>query len=511
MQFTLAGVIREQADTRPEGPCLTFEDRRFSFADMHERSSRLANALIDADLGPSDRVAILAKNHSAFYELAFACSKSGAIMLALNWRLAAPEIATIWADAQPSVLIVSEELRDLVPSDAAGDIPVISLEEQYEDWLADAAVDDPERSTDPDDVVFLLYTSGTTGEPKGVQITNRNLSFTRRIAGEFWEFDKDSVHLVAMPMFHIGGLGTGMKALMHGGSTVLLPAPEPEVLVEEIERHRVTHAFFVPAVIQGLTDIAEKRSADLSCLQLLIYGASPISESVLTRAMDVLGCRFTHAYGATETSGTVISLPPGDHDPGGPRAHLLRSCGKPFPWVEVSLVDPKKDEEVATGDPGEIWVRSDQVTKGYWAKPEETAKTITDQGWLRTGDAAYRDEEGYFYVFDRYKDMLVSGGENVYPAEVENALYKLDGIGEVAVIGVPHERWGETVKAIVVQKNDAELTEQDIIDFARENLAKYKCPTSVDFVDALPRSASGKVLKKDLREPYWEGEERQVS
>jgi long-chain acyl-CoA synthetase len=266
----------------------------------------------------------------------------------------------------------------------------------------------------------------------------------------------------------------------------------------------------VPAVIQSITAVEGVEDADLSSLRLIIYGASPISESVLLRAIEVLGCRFTHAYGLTESAGTVVSLAPEDHDPGGPRAGILRSCGQAFPWGTAALFDPRTREQVATGEVGEIWLRSEQVTPGYWGKPEETARAITPEGWLRTGDAAYQDDEGYFYLHDRYKDMLVSGGENVYPAEVENVLYKHPGISEVAVIGIPHERWGETPKAIVVPKAGESPTEQDIIEFARGHLAKYKCPTSVDFVESLPRSASGKVLKKDLRENYWAGHTRRV-
>ena len=513
MHATLADVLREHAQVRPDAPCLTFDGRTATFADLHRRSSRLANALTAAGVEPGDRVAILAKNHPAFYELAYACSKANAAMLGLNWRLAAPELEAILADAAPTVLLVSDEERHLVPADVAGPrgpAGVVSLQRELDAWVEAADATDPQRACAPDDVQFVLYTSGTTGVPKGVLLTNRNVAYTRRIAEEFWAFTERSVHLVASPLFHIGGIGTGQMALLMGGETVLLQSAKPDELVAAIARHRVTHAFFVPAVIQMLTAVEGVESADLSSLELIIYGASPISEPVLLRAIDVLGCRFTHAYGLTETAGTVVSLAPEDHDPGGPRAHLLRSCGKAFPWHTVAIVEPRTGEQVPTGEVGEVWIRSEQVMAGYWQKPQETAQAIVDGGWLRTGDAAYADEDGYLYLYDRYKDMLVSGGENVYPAEVENVLYGHPGIAEVAVIGVPSERWGETVKAIVVPKAGARPSADDVIAFARERLAKYKCPTSVDFVDALPRSASGKVLKKDLRAPYWEGRERMV-
>jgi acyl-CoA synthetase (AMP-forming)/AMP-acid ligase II len=283
------------------------------------------------------------------------------------------------------------------------------------------------------------------------------------------------------------------------------------VIIAALATHRVTHAFFVPAVIQSIISAPEVGSADLSALQRVVYGASPMSDAVLLRSMAVLGCDFSHAYGMTETAGTVVTLPPSDHDPGGPRSHLLRSCGKPFPWVELALVEPTSATPVPQGEVGEVWLRSPMVMPGYWGKPAETAEAIVDGGWLRSGDAAYQDAEGYLYLHDRYKDMIVSGAENVYPAEVENILGDHPRVAEVAVIGAPDERWGETVKAIVVPVGDATVTAEELIAHARERLAHYKCPTSVDFVEALPRSAAGKVLKRNLREPHWQHVDRRIS
>jgi acyl-CoA synthetase (AMP-forming)/AMP-acid ligase II len=250
---------------------------------------------------------------------------------------------------------------------------------------------------------------------------------------------------------------------------------------------------------------------DYSSMRSIVYGASPITNEVLMASMATLKCPHVQVYGMTETTGAITELSPEDHDPTGPRAHLLRSAGKPYPWVEMRIVDVDSGADMATGEVGELWTRSEQNMNGYWNKPEETAKTITEDGWLKTGDAGYLDAEGFLFLTDRVKDMIVSGGENVYPAEVENALASFPGIAEVAVIGVPSERWGETVKAVVVLKPGVTADAPAIIAHAKALMAGYKCPTSVDFIEALPRNPTGKVLKKDLREPYWVGQARRIN
>jgi long-chain acyl-CoA synthetase len=281
-------------------------------------------------------------------------------------------------------------------------------------------------------------------------------------------------------------------------------------LVDLIGRRGITHAFLVPAVLQFMLMTPGAETADYSTLEVVVYGASPISEEVLAKCVRLLGCQFWQAYGLTETTGTVVNLPPEDHDLTGPNRHRLRSCGQAGPGVELRIVDPDSRADVPTGQVGEIWVRSPQVMKGYWNNDEATREAIDDDGWFRSGDAGYLDEDGYLYIHDRVKDMIVSGGENVYPAEVENVLMKHPAVADVAVIGVPHERWGETAKAIVVKAPGADPAPEELIAFSQEHLAKFKCPTSVDFVEVLPRNPSGKVLKKDLREPHWAGRDRRV-
>ncbi len=493
----LVDLLRHFARHTPEAPCLAHEDTLLNFADMDRRSSQLANALLARGIGAGDRVAILDRTSPASYELFFACAKIGAIMMPLNWRLSAAEIAGILADGTPALILVARDLMALL--DQAALPGRIELGAAYSAWR-DAADDaDPAMPHAADDPLLLLYTSGTTGAPKGVVLTHESHAYNGRIAAEAWGFASGSVNLVAMPLFHIGGIGYGMMALSQGGHTVLMQQPEPAAVMELIARHRVTHAFFVPTVIQRLVDHVERGGGAAQGLQHMIYGAAPIGESVLRRAIAAFGCRFTHAYGMTETSGTVVTLLPDDHDPDGPVRHRLRSCGKPLPWVDLALIDPATGAPVANGAVGEIRIRSAMTMAGYWRKPAETAAAVTAEGWLCTGDAASRDADGYLYIHDRYKDMIVSGGENIYPAELENMFLAHPQIAEIAVIGTPHPRWGESPRAYVVARGDTVPTEAELIAYARERLAHYKCPTSVVFVSALPRNASGKLLKGELR------------
>ena len=498
---SLLDFLQAHSRATPGAACITYCGETLSYAELDQRSSALAAALCRSGVNKGDRVAILARNSVAFYELIFACAKTSAIMLPINWRLSGREIAGIMNDGEPVVVLVDPDLEHLLVASAAS---VITLDNAYDRWR-DAPGDEysPGRHSSAGDTLLLLYTSGTTGIPKGVMICHDNLLYSARMAREIWHFNSNSVNLVAMPLFHIGGIGYGMMALTQGGHTILLQQPVPADLLTAIEQYDVTHAFFVPAVIQSLVDSDGVDGMALSSLELIVYGASPISETLLLRAMEVLGCGFTHAYGLTETSGTVITLPPEAHDPGGRHVARLKSCGQPLPWVEAALFDPETNEAVPVGEVGEIWIRSGMNMVGYWGKPADTAATLRPDNWLRTGDAAYCDEDGYFYIHDRFKDMIVSGGENIYPTEIENVLYEHSAVAETAVIGVPHSRWGETPKAIVVTGAGKQASERELIDFLRERLAHYKCPTSVEFVDALPRSASGKILKRELRLLEW--------
>jgi long-chain acyl-CoA synthetase len=515
----IAGIVRLHGRERPEQVAIVYGDREVTWRELHERSSRLANALAAAGVQANDRIARIEKNAPDYFELAFAASKLNAVLVDVNWRLAPAEMRQIVDDAGAKVLFVGEELAphlDKIESELASVTTTVLLgaadatRPAIDAWASEHPSDDPGVEGTAQDVCLQLYTSGTTGLPKGVMLSNENLfSFIDEVPKQ-WEFTPESVSHVVMPTFHIAGSGWGLVSLAMGSRMILDREVNPVQILQEVEAHGITHAIYVPAVLQFLQIVPNAHDHDLTSMQLVAYGASPITEPVLRAAMEQFAtAKFVQVYGLTETTGAVVQLDAEDHDPQN-RPELLRSAGKPYPWIELRVVGAD-GEDVAPGEIGEIWMRGVQVMVGYWNNPEETARAITPDGWFRSGDAGYLDADGYLFLHDRVKDMIVSGGENVYPAEVENAVMGCPGVADVAVIGVPDERWGEAVKAIVVKKADAEVTADEVIAWARERIAGFKVPKTVDFVDELPRNPSGKILKKDLRAPYWEGRERQIN
>jgi long-chain acyl-CoA synthetase len=516
---SISDLARVHGVERRDHVALRVGDRGITYGELDERTSRVANALLAEGIDPQDRVAFLDKNGPEYFDVLIGGAKVNAVDVAVNWRLAAPEVAYIVNDAQAKVFIVGEEFVPVLDA-IEGDLTTVKKivivgshprHESFDDWTARHDATDPGLQAGPDDVALQFYSSGTTGLPKGVMLTNTNLftamdGLSRRLL-----FTPDSVNLVAMPLFHIGGGGWACVGLTAGCEDVIVREVDPAALGKIIEERKVTHAFLVPAVLQFMCMLPDITSTDFSALEMIAYGASPISGQVLEDSLRVFGCGFTQLYGLTETTGAVTGLFPEDHDPTGPKAHLLRSAGKPLDGVEIRIVDAATGVDAGVDEVGEIWVRTVQNMKGYWNLDDETSKTILDDGWLRSGDAGYLDADGYVYIHDRVKDMIVSGGENIYPAEIENVLMAHPAVADAAVIGVPSDRWGETPKAMIVRAAGADPTEQEIIDYCRERLAKFKCPTSVDWVDALPRNPSGKILKKDLRAPYWAGRDRFVS
>jgi long-chain acyl-CoA synthetase len=516
--WTLAQIIRRHAAERGDRPVITYGARRITYAELHARSSQVAQALLTEGVGAQDRVAFLDKNGPEYFEVLFGGSQVNAVNVAINWRLAAGEMAYIINDADARVLFVGPDffphldqmegsLKTVRKIVAIGRHPRY---ESYEAWVGRQPARDPGTTPARDDVAMQIYTSGTTGLPKGAMLSNGNLGTLVPSVSRLWSFDETSVNAVAMPLFHIGGSGWALVGMWNGCHSVLFRDFAPPDVLAALTRHRITNALFVPAMLQFLSAVPRAGDGDYSTLRSIVYGASPITNDVLIRSIAAFKCDFIQVYGLTETTGAITQLDAEDHDPQGPRANLLRSAGKPYPWVQIRIVDPDTERDCPRGTVGELWTRSVQNMKGYWNKPEETAKVVTPDGWLKTGDAGYVDDDGYIFLTDRVKDMIVSGGENVYPIEVENALSAHPAIADVAVIGVPDARWGETVKAIVVKAATVTVTAEEIILFARERLARYKCPTSVDFLDALPRNPSGKILKRVLREPYWTGHERRI-
>lgn len=518
---TLGEVVRHWAERQPDAVAFRFEGRDTSFAEVDRHASQVANGLQALGVGRGGRVAYLGKNSDWYFELVLGCAKLGAVMAPVNWRLAPPEVSYILADAQAEVLFVGPELIGL----ARGALPeaktvrtVIAMEGGAENWPSYEAWRDAQSDVDPmppvesEDVLVQLYTSGTTGRPKGAMLAHRNMLVSRyeqRSADIVWNrWNEDDVALVAMPVFHIGGTGWGLQSLINGARGVVAREFDPNAVLDFIEGERISKIFMVPSAIQIVVNHPRAREVDYSRMQQIMYGASPIPLELLKQAMEVFGCGFVQVYGMTETTGSIVALPPEDHDPkGNPR---MRSAGKPLPGVEIAILD-EEGNRLAPHQVGEIATRSRSNMVGYWNLPEATAKTVAADGWLRTGDAGYLDEDGYVYIHDRVKDMIISGGENVYPAEVENAIFGHPAVADVAVIGVPDPKWGEAVRACVVLKPGAEADAADIIAWARQRIAGFKAPKAVDFIGALPRNPSGKILRRELRAPHWEGRERQVN
>jgi long-chain acyl-CoA synthetase len=492
--FRIAQVLRDRAAADPDQVALVDGDgRNQTYGELQQRSNRLAHHLLQRGVTAGDRVAHLDRNAPAAAELLLATAKIGAVLVPLNWRLAQPELQALLEDSRAKLLFhgpaFAEVAQQLSPDSTAS-----------VDDAEGCSDEDPEGDGDAGAVVLQLYTSGTTGRPKGVQTTNRNLSNLTAGLPEYWAVDESSISLVAMPLFHIGGMGWLLVGLTCGATNVLVPEIEPASLLDTMESEHVTNAFLVPTVLQMLSAVPGAAGRDWSALRSIAYGASSITTTTLKTVLKTFACPLYQVYGMTETTGAIVQLSAADHDPGGPREHLLRSAGKPYPWMELQIVDPATGEPLPTEAVGEVLVRGTSVTPGYFDNPEETDRALDGEGWLHTGDGGYVDAEGYLFLTDRIKDMIVTGAENVYPAEVEEVIAQHPQVVEVAVFGLPDDRWGEIVTAAVVTRQDTDA--EELIAFARERLAGYKLPRSVHYVDEMPKTATGKVSKKDLRAAY---------
>lgn len=516
----LADVVRKLAKSRGMEIVLEFEGRQTTFAEFDVLTNRVANGLKALGIRSGERIAYLGKNSDIYFELLLGAMKAKVVMTPVNWRLAAPEVALIVADCKAPVLFVGPECvaqARAIQSQLPELRTIITTEGGAPEWQAYAAWRDAQSGEDPQveisrqDVAIQLYTSGTTGRPKGAMLSHANLfNLLETGEGEKPEWNKwteEDVSLVAMPIFHIGGTGWGLLGLYYGAKGVVAREFDPTKVLDFMEHSRITKIFMVPAAMQFVVRQPRARQVDFSRLKYMLYGASPIPAALLKECIEVFGCGFVQLYGLTETTGSIVALPPEDHVAGSER---MRSAGKALPGIELAIVDPD-GKHLPTGEVGEIATRSGSNMVGYWNQPDATARTIGRDGWLRTGDAGYMDKDGYLYIQDRIKDMIISGGENIYPAEVESAICDHPDVAEAAVVGVPDDTWGEAVKAIVVLRQGRQATASDIISFTRTRIAGFKTPKTVDFIDALPRNASGKILRRNLRDPYWAGKERQVN
>lgn len=502
------------AATKPDDEAIDFLDRKWTWAQWNDRVRRLAGALRAFGVKRGDVVAFLDKNHPACVELTIAAASLGAANAIINFRLAADELDYVLNDSGAKVLIVGAELKpsiDKIRGDLKNVEHIITVTpeggegDEYEALLAGATPVGRADDVEPDDVCIIMYSSGTTGRPKGVQLTQANMIAHTLNAHEGFDFDPGDKSMVSMPLFHVGGSSYVQFGIHDGVPSVMTRDVDGMTLAGAILKG-ANRTFLVPAVLAKVLESGEDAVKLFGALKTYSYGASPMPLPLLRAALEAWpNTDFIQAYGLTELCGVISHLLPDAHR-ATDHPERLSSAGTLVPGAEVRVVDPYTLEDVPTGEQGELWFRSPQLMKGYHNKPEATAEAITEDGWFRTGDIGRVDDGGYIFVEDRLKDMIISGGENIYSIEVEQVLAEHPAVVEVAVIGVPDDKWGEVVKAVVALEGEA--TAEEIIAFARERLAAYKCPKTIDFAEELPRNPTGKILKKELRKPYWEGRDR---
>ncbi len=517
----LAGdLIRHQKRMRPNAVAMTYAGKEYTYAQLDERSNRAGNALRDLGIRKGERVAILSQNCNQYIEVYFGNGKIGAVTVPLNYRLTPAELEYIINNSDAVALIVADDfvatiaqIKHLLPNIRH----YISLGgshqgyKEYEEIIAGASPAEPGVEVSENDLIWQMYTSGTTGRPKGAMITHRNLvtNITQTVLG--FRSEPGDKSLIVAPVYHAAAVIVSTTTLAQGGTILIKKDFIPPEVIAAFNNEGVTHALLVPAMILFLLNMPGIEKVNFGTLKYVIYGASAIPLEVLRKAMQVFKCQFLQGFGQTESTAVLTQLMPEDHVLDGPpeKIRRLESCGRELFGTEVRVVDDK-GHDCPPGEVGEIIARGDQIMQGYWKMPEATAETLKD-GWLHTGDLGCFDDEGYIYIKDRMKDMIVSGGENVYPREIEEVLFTHPAVADAACIGIPSERWGEEIKAIVVLKPGAAATDKDIIAYCDGKLAGFKRPRSVDFAQALPKNPSGKVLKRELREPFWKDKTRRVN
>lgn len=498
-RFEYEGIgfwVARRADLTGSRVAIRYQGRDITYRDLDARTNRTAGALQALGLGKGDRLAILARNSPEYAEVFLACAKLGAIVVPLNWRLAPPELEFQVNDSGAVALVHDVEFSEAVDAfrPSTGLKHVIELGERYESDLAASSEDEPAVGIDGDDVLALIYTSGTTGRPKGAMLTHANFFWTNLNILLAIDITQDERSVMVLPMFHVGGWNVNTLSVWWKGGTVLLEREfDARDCLRLIEAERATSMMGVPAIYLAMAQTKEFELVDLSSLRQVVCGGAPAPESLI-RTWEDRGVKFIQGYGLTEAAPNSLVLPPEDS------RRKLGAAGRPYFYADVRVVD-ERDERVGPGGSGEVVIRGPSIMSGYWELPLETAQALRD-GWLRTGDVARLDEEGYAYIVDRVKDMIISGGENVYPAEVENVLYEHPAVAEAAVIGVPDEKWGEVPLAVVVKKTGEHVLADALVAFCSERLAKFKSPKRVEFVDALPRTPSGKVIKHELRDRF---------
>lgn len=512
--MNIVDVLLNNVRRYPEKLALICGNTRLTYNEFNNRCNRLANSFKLFGLNKGGHFCLLSKNCHIHFELFFAGAKAGTVFVPLNYRLSARELIYIINDSESKCLFFAKEyipVVEAIRNDLKDVENYICIDEKidgyhfYEEILKNGDPKEPDSSSiKDDDIVTIIYTSGTTGYPKGAMISHKNrISDMINQVTDNEYIEPEDIHLNVGPLYHIGALSQSQGHIYRGCTVVILKEFDPKRIYELIEKEKINSFWAAPTMIQMLLDYPDKEKYDLSSVKTITYAGSPIPIELLKRAINFFGAsKLIQFFGMTETGPQISHLRRKDHVFDGTEKQLkrLRSVGIECQNVHVRIVDDN-DQDVPTGQIGEILVKSEGVTKGYWKKPEETEKALKNS-WFHTGDMGYLDEDRYLYIVDRKKDMIITGGENVYSAEVENVLCMHPSVSEAAVIGVPHEKWGETVKAIVVLKPGESATEEEIIEFCKKNLASYKKPTSVEFVNELPKTASGKILKRELREKF---------
>jgi long-chain acyl-CoA synthetase len=499
--YTFAQPLTRALNTAADSCAVVCQDRRRTYAELGARCRRLGGAMRKLGLGPQDRVGVVALNSDRYLELYLGLPAAGYVLVPVNSRLAPAEMRAILDDAGVSVVFADAEYPG-----TAGVGQVLTMPGDYEDLIAAADEVPLGEGVTENDLAALFYTSGTTGAAKGAMHTHRSLVSSGLHFMATWPFDRQTRWLVASPMFHTGGILATLATVWAGGTHVVMPRFDPDLAVDLIEREAVTHTLLVPTMLAAAAGAQLARPRDVSSLRYLSHGASPISAETLRRTRQAFpNAELLHVYGTTETTPITTLLP---HEERILDTPLVHSCGQPAMGVDMRVVNDAM-EDLPPGAVGQMAVRSPSVMAGYWRKPEATAEVMRC-GWYLTGDLGYRDEESYIYLVDRAKDMIVSGGENIYSTEVEDALGSHPAVREVAVFGVPDPRWGEAVYAVVFATQ--QVTADELVAHCRQRIARFKVPRRIELrAGPLPKSAAGKILKRDLREPHWAGQQAQVS
>lgn len=519
-KYYLTQLMLRATQRRGVQPVIFCESREISYKEMSRRVARLAAALQALGVKPGDRVGLLALNSERFVEAMFAVWWAGAVLNPINIRWAPSEIAYSLDDCDTRVLFVDQAFMGMLPmlrqqSQSLQTCIQLDAAESNERALgAEALIKEngpvPDARRGDEDLAGVFYTGGTTGQPKGVMLSHAALFTNALISQADLPVDESNVLLMCAPLFHLAGLSFLMRALMSSCQMVILPFFSPLGVCEAVALHKVSMFFAVPVMLQMLVDHPEVKSYNFNSVSIIGYGGSPIAEALLDRAFEVFPrASFVQGYGMTELSAGVSTLPAAYHTPDGRVAGLLRSAGRALPGVSLRVVNAF-DEDVPIGESGELLVCSPAVMQGYWNRPKETSAALRD-GWMHTGDVARINEHGFVFIVDRLKDMIISGGENVYCTEVENVIARHPAVAAVAVIGVPSEQWGESVHAVVMPKSGATVSPDEIIELCRTHLGGYKCPRSVEIRTELPLSGAGKILKHVLRAPYWQSQIREVA